>query len=189
MDSAYNCRHTCLTLDTGVVKIHAQFDKNDKNDKKWPAGTGYLIRPDLVVTAGHVVLQGPPEARKRAICLRIYVGYQGLDSVEKPDVQKRTADRVLVLKAYYDNQSSRHDVAFVKLGEPFENIQPFTYSDTPEQGTDCHIGVVGYPGDKDGNDVRGRAPFMYEEFADTTWNLSQSDSNLLSYSISTYGGK
>ena len=127
--------------------------------------------------------------RKRAVYLRACAGYQGLGSIGKPDVQERWASRVLILKAYYDNQSSRHDVAFVKLGEPFEHIQPFTYSDTPEQGTDCHIGVVGYPGDKDDNDVRGRAPFMYEEFADTTWDLSQSDSNLLSYPISTYGGK
>ena len=46
-------------------------------------GSGWLIRPDLLVTAGHVVYDrnsnlGP------ATQIKCYIGYNGVDSVPKP---------------------------------------------------------------------------------------------------------
>ena len=183
MDSAHRDGHIWLRLITGIVKIHVKYNKNEKS---WTSGTGWLLRDDLVVTAGHVVLAWP---RHRAVYLNTYAGYHGLESVGKHNVQKRQANRVVVLKAYYDDLSPTHDVAFVKLREPFENVQPFTFCDTPEQATSFPIGVVGYPVDKDSVDVSDRGPFMYEEFARTSWNLRESFSHLLQYQISTFEGR
>ena len=137
------------------------------------------------MTAAHVVR---PSSRERAVYLNAYAGYHGLDSVGKPDVQKRRASRVLVLKAYYDDDRSyTDDVAFVKLREPFENVQPFTHCDTPEEATDSLLGIVGYPADKD-YDIKDPGPFMYEQFAPTSWNLHKSYKNCLQYQISTFPG-
>ena len=185
MDSAYECLHIWLTLVTGVLKIHVKFNKTDN---KWGAATGYLVRDDVVVTAGHVVLNKAPAAWKRAIYLNAYAGYHGLGSVGKHDVQKRRAVRVVVLKAYYDGASSLHDIAFVKLDEPFKDVQPFTCCDTPERGSH-RLGVVGYPADKDYHDAGDVGPFMYEEFAHTRWDLHESYSHLLQYKISTNQGQ
>ena len=171
-------------LVTGVLKIHV---KCNRNDKSWDAGTGWLLRKDLLVTAAHVVR---PSLEERAVYLNAYAGYHGLGSVGKPDVQKRRGKRVLVLKAYYDDDRSyTHDVAFVKLSEPFENVRPFTHCDTPEQAISSLLGVVGYPADKDRYDVEDLGPFMYEQFAHTSWNLSKSYKNLLQYKISTFAGR
>ena len=172
-----------LTLVIGVLKIHVKYNKNDKS---WTTGTGWLLRNDLVVTAGHVVLAWP--RNNRAVYLNTYAGYEGLVSVGQGNVQKRQANRVLVLKAYQDNHSSTHDVAIVKLREPFENIQPFTFCETPEEATNFLIGVVGYPVDKNREDVSDLGPFMYEEFASTSWNLHDHSSHLLQYQISTFDG-
>ena len=171
-------------LVTGVLKIHV---KCNKNDKSWDAGTGWLLRKDLLVTAAHVVR---PSSCERAVHLNAYAGYRGLGSVGKPAVQKRRAKRVLVLKAYYDdNRSYTDDVAIVKLREPFENVRPFTHCETPEQETESLLGVVGYPADKDRYDVEDLGPLMYEQFAPTSWNLHKSYKNLLQYQISTFAGR
>ena len=171
-----------LILVVGVLKIHVKYSQNEGS---WNAGTGWLLRDDLVVTAGHVVLS---KLKKRALYLNAYAGYHGLGSVCKPNVQKRQANRVVILKAYYQNQSFLHDIAFVRLREPFENVQPFTHCDTPEQGSSS-LGIVGYPADKDCNDARDVGPNMYEEFAHTSWDLHKSSTNLLQYEISTFGGE
>lgn len=46
-------------------------------------GSGWLIRPDLLVTAGHVVFD---KARGcgAATQLKCYIGYNGMASVPKP---------------------------------------------------------------------------------------------------------
>ena len=185
LDRVHRDGHVLLKLATGVLKIHARHKK--QKGEKWTLGTGWLITDDLVVTAGHVVRS--PELG-RAVSLKTYAGYHGLHSIGAGDVQTRQGKRVVVSKAYYDNHTDYLcDVALVRLEKPFENIQPFTHGDTPEQGKGS-IGVVGYPADKDRNSDDGDlGPFMYEQFAHTLWNLHQSRSNLLQYRISTFGGK
>ena len=127
--------------------------------------------------------------KRRAVSLNTYVGYQGLDSVGTKDVQKRRGKRVVILEEYYRHCNRTYDVAIVKLEEPFNNVQPFTHCDTPEQG-EARIGVVGYPADKGRNGKGGDlGPFMYEEFVETSWALSKPNSYLLQYAISTFGGK
>lgn len=178
--------HIRLKLVTGVLKIHTKFaSQNDSGF--WTTGTGWLLRNDVVVTAAHAVLESQ---QNRAVSLKAYAGYHGLGSIGKDHVQTRRGKRVVLSKAYYDDQNHHHrDVALVKLEKPFESIQPFTYCDTPERGNSS-LGVVGYPADKGKNsDESDLGPFMYEEFADTSWNLHETQSHLLQYPISTFGGK
>ncbi|KAL9044417.1 MAG: hypothetical protein Q9214_002442 [Letrouitia sp. 1 TL-2023] len=175
-----------------VLKVHARYGGQDEKEKSWTAGTGWLIEDDLVVTAGHVVLS--PENRGRAVYLNTYAGYRGLDSigssVGEQIVQKRQGKRIAVPEAYFNNKNDTYDVAFVKLIEPFENVQPFRYRETPEEGSRESIGVVGYPADNDSNDGNnGVGPHMYEQFIETSWNLRESDSYLLQYGISTFHGQ
>lgn len=100
--------------------------------------------------------------RGRAVCLKTYAGYRGLRSIGEQIVQTRQGKRIAVPEAYFDNKSDTHDVAFVKLKEPFHNVQPFRYCETPKNGS-CSLGVVGYPADKDTNgDNNDLGPFMYE---------------------------
>lgn len=141
-----------------------------------------------MVTAGHLAYDY--ESGRRAVSLNTYAGYHGLSTVGEKDVEKRPGDRVAILEAYHcDDPTHTYDVAFVKLKKPFQNAQAFTHCDTPEKGNSS-LGIVGYPGDKDNNgDYRDIGPFMYEEFAETEWNLHKSDLHLLEYPISTYGGK
>ena len=175
--------YTWLISVIGVLKVHVKYNKTDKD---WTAGTGWLLKDDLVVTAGHVAYD---REHGRAVSLNTYVGYQGLGSVGTKDVQKRRGTRVVILEEYYRHYNRTYDVALVKLEEPFQKVQPFTHCDTPKQGK-AHIGVVGYPGDKGRNGKRGDlGPFMYEEFVETSWALSEPNSYLLQYAISTFGGK
>ena len=130
-----------------------------------------------------------PRQRRRAVYFNAYAGYHGLASVEKHSVQKRRGKRIAVSEAYYyDDTRCAHDVALVKLKEPFDNVRPFAHIDTPEHGSSSSLGVVGYPADKDNGDKRDLGPFMYEEFAQTSWDL-RNPLKLLRYSISTFEGK
>ena len=183
MDNVHGVIYTWLILAEGVLKVHVKYNKTDKD---WSAGTGWLLKDDLVVTAGHVAYD---RKHGRAVSLNTYVGYQGLASVGTKDVQKRRGKRVVILEEYYRHYNRTYDVAIVKLEEAFQNVQPFTHCDTPEQGK-ARIGVVGYPADKSSNGKGGElGPFMYEEFVETSWALSKPNSYLLQYAISTYDGE
>ena len=165
---------------TAVLKVHSKFDDKDPS---WKSGTGWLIKDDLVVTAGHLVVDH--ERRKLARYLNAYAGYHGLGSIGDSDVQKRKGKRVVLPEAYCNNKRRvTCDVAIVKLRKPFDDAKPFEYRETPEQGQNEYLGVVGYPGDK-GED----APYMYKQFKKTSWNLGDAPLHLLQYEISTYGGK
>ena len=140
-----------------------------------------------MVTAGHNVYHH--NSGRRAVYLNTYAGYNGLGSVGKYDVQKRQGKQVVVSRAYYKDQVRACDAALVRLKEPFKNIKPFKYRETPELGY-AFLGVVGYPADKDTDHGPGDlGPYMYEDFAQTSWDLRRSGSRLLQYRISTYGGK
>lgn len=140
-----------------------------------------------MVTAGHLAYDH--KTKRRAVSLNTYAGYHGRSSIKKDVVQKRQGKRVVILEAYYQDRNQTCDVALVKLQEPFENAQPFTPYDTPEQGNSS-LAVVGYPGDKDKKgDDEDVGPFMYGESAMTQWDLHTSECHLLQYPISTFSSK
>ncbi|KAI8683849.1 Serine protease [Fusarium keratoplasticum] len=154
-----------------IVKIQSRFNDRTTGRAVWMIGTGWLIRPDLLVTAGHVVYDhgyryGPADQ------IKCYIGYNGRDSVKTSAVQARYGLNVISTAEWIESPNNRsRDVAFI-------------------QG--IVLGVVGYPGDKslrdaDGEDEKGAQ--MYEEFAKTDFDLAASPGNMVEYRVSTFGGQ
>jgi V8-like Glu-specific endopeptidase len=150
-------------------------------------GTGWLIRPDLLVTAGHVVHDwgrklGPADQ------IKCYIGYNGKQSVGSPQVQARYGAKVVTPVEWIEGSSNRaKDVAFIQLDRPFTgNLRIFSYVKTPEAGDGTYLGVVGYPGDQTLEDEQGAQ--MYEEFARSDYNIGESPHHMVEYSISTFAG-
>ncbi len=150
-------------------------------------GTGWLIKDDLLVTAGHCAFDwdhrfGPVSQ------VKAYIGYDGKASIKTPDVQFRHAARVATTSGWLSAKGNRQfDVSFMKLQRPFTGVSPFKFADTPESGS-LSLGVVGYPADLQG--PHGEAGgSMYEMFLHTDWKLSDSDWRMLQYQIDTFGGK
>lgn len=159
-------------------------------------GTGWLIREDLVVTAGHIVVDVPFEQCKIqtfATIVQVYIGYRGkdaMDAMDSPDVDFRKGTRVVVPWGYAVMKKSVNDFAFVQLNQPFRNVSPIEPRVTPPFGT-AELCVVGYPTDKkkiyvDEEEEDGAE--MYEDSAPVTWRLERHQ-GLLAYQISTEAGK
>ncbi|EWZ83505.1 hypothetical protein FOWG_13381 [Fusarium oxysporum f. sp. lycopersici MN25] len=151
-------------------------------------GTGWLVRPDLLVTAGHVVHDwgrklGPADQ------IKCYIGYNGKQSVGSPHVQARYGAKVVTPVEWIEGSSNRaKDVAFIQLDRPFTgNLRIFSYVKTPEAGDGTYLGVVGYPGDQTLEDEQGAQ--MYEEFARSDYNIGESPHHMVEYSISTFAGQ
>lgn len=150
-------------------------------------GTGWLIRPDLLVTAGHVIYDwgrrlGPADQ------IKCYIGYNGKESVRSPQVQARYGAKVVTPAGWIEASSNRQqDVAFIQLDRPFTgNLRLFSYLDTPQTGNGIYLGIVGYPGDRMLQDEQGAQ--MYEEFARSDYNIGESPHHMVEYSISTFAG-
>ncbi|KAJ4161868.1 hypothetical protein NW765_009955 [Fusarium oxysporum] len=169
-----------------IVKIQSRFQ--DRGDQTWMMGTGWLVRPDLLVTAGHVVHDwgrklGPADQ------IKCYIGYNGKQSVGSPHVQARYGAKVVTPVEWIEGSSNRaKDVAFIQLDRPFTgNLRIFSYVKTPEAGDGTYLGVVGYPGDQTLEDEQGAQ--MYEEFARSDYNIGESPHHMVEYSISTFAGQ
>ncbi|KAK1470097.1 ATP synthase F1 [Colletotrichum melonis] len=173
-----------------IVKIQARF--NSGNDQTiWMMGTGWLVSPDTVVTAGHVVY----DWRNRwqaAIEIKCFIGYSGLASVGTSKVQGRFGEHVVTTAHWVNGNNKRaHDVAFLKLNRPFTgNLRTIPFQDTPTNGIGLRLGVVGYPGDKhfqhpSGDDDEEGAQ-MYEEFTRVNYSIQDSERKMIEYHISTF---
>ncbi|TRX90054.1 hypothetical protein FHL15_008973 [Xylaria flabelliformis] len=181
-----------------IVKLQMRYEKQDSADPTWAMGTGWLISPDTLVTAGHNVYSwaGGEEGLGRAVHIRCYIGYHGRDSIDSPIVQRRYARNIVTTAEWLTSKENRHrDVAFIQLDRPFEgNLRLFSYKPTPKVGDEM-IGVVGYPADKSVVDKDGReekGALMYEMFNDIQYNLEDKKNNplqMLKYRISTFGGQ
>ncbi|KAF5644352.1 glutamyl endopeptidase [Fusarium sp. NRRL 25303] len=169
-----------------IVKIQSRFQ--DRGRQTWMMGTGWLIRPDLLVTAGHVTYDwgrrlGPADQ------IKCYIGYNGKESVRSPQVQARYGAKVVTPAGWIETSSNRQqDVAFIQLDRPFTgNLRLFSYLDTPQTGNGIYLGIVGYPGDRMLQDEQGAQ--MYEEFARSDYNIGDSPHHMVEYSISTFAGQ
>ncbi|KAK1689357.1 ATP synthase F1 [Colletotrichum godetiae] len=175
-----------------VVKIQACFNKG--SGSVWMMGSGWLISPDTVVTAGHVVYDWGHRLQS-ATEIKCYIGYSGRASVGTPNVQARFGERIITTAEWIEAAGNRrHDVAFIKVNRPFTgNLRNIPFKETPLFAGNANIGVVGYPGDKylegqnGGSGEKGAQ--MYEEFAPTEYDLKKSERHMIEYQVSTFAGQ
>ncbi|RAH64706.1 trypsin-like serine protease [Aspergillus aculeatinus CBS 121060] len=171
-----------------IVKLFMHYAGQSPNDTRYAMGTGWLIRDDLLVTAGHCAFDWK-EGFGRANEVKAYIGYNGKGSIDSPsaNVQFRHGVRIVTTEGWLQSSSNRHnDVAFIQLDRPFTAVTPFQFSDTPVAGSDS-IGVVGYPGDMRYKGEPGAQ--MYEEFKAVQWNRRAAANHMLEYRIDTYKGQ
>ncbi|KAK3997783.1 hypothetical protein QBC44DRAFT_354296 [Cladorrhinum sp. PSN332] len=181
-----------------IVKLQMRYEGQAEDDTAYSMGTGWLISPDTLVTAGHNVFDwsGYGTGLGRAVHIKAYIGYHGRENVNSPIVQSRVAKDIVTTAEWVMSRENRHrDVAIIRLDRPFEgNLRCFTYKGTPKQAEEM-IGVVGYPADKvlayeDGREEKGA--LMYEQFNDIAYNLEPNKQNalgMIKYRISTFGGQ
>ncbi|KAJ7328993.1 hypothetical protein DFH08DRAFT_1084441 [Mycena albidolilacea] len=177
-----------------IVKIQSKFRSQDGSDI-WMMGTGWLIRPDLLVTAGHVVYDKAYGCRA-ATQIKCYIGYNGVQSVPKqgdvveaiPAVQPRYGSKVVTTASWIEDSDARpRDVAFIQVHKDFVgSLNVFKFADTISPSV-VRLGVVGYPGDKALNGESGAQ--MYELFDNTSIDLDTTPRNMITYKVSTAGGQ
>jgi V8-like Glu-specific endopeptidase len=180
---------------TAIAKLFIRYAGQEPEDTRYAMATGWLIRDDILVTAGHCAFDWTlkdTEGLGRAVEVKAYIGYHGKASVNEGvlasgSVQFRYGVKVVTTEGWLKGGSDRNnDVAFVQLNRPFDDITPFEYQSTPLLGSEV-IGVVGYPADRIYKEESGGQ--MYEEFRQTRWNLDHSAGKLLEYRINTFRGK
>ncbi|KAI0538442.1 hypothetical protein GGR58DRAFT_501106 [Xylaria digitata] len=162
-----------------VVKLFLHFE-GQETDGPWALASGWLIRKDLVVTAGHCA-SDHSHSLGRLAHVKAYIGYHGNENINDSsyDVQFRTAKRVATTQSWLEKGTNEaYDVSFILLSSPFTNVTPITPVPTKQTGT-SNIGVVGYPGDLVDDTTGEKGAFMWELFQQTSWDLSKSWSHML----------
>ncbi|KAI1090746.1 hypothetical protein F5B19DRAFT_484385 [Rostrohypoxylon terebratum] len=155
-----------------ILRLFIKYE--NLGDNKFAHGTGWLIRPDVMITAGHNI--------------NAYAGYNGASSIKDPSVEVRKAKRVVTTSQWLSNRGSMaHDFAMVMFDEPFTNATPFPYIETPAKDK-LELGVVGYPADKIDERNGERGGRMYELFETTEYNLMEQKDTMLQHFIDSEGG-
>jgi hypothetical protein len=127
----------------------------------WAMGTGWLIKDDLLVTAGHCSYDWKYKWG-RATEVKAYIGYKGKKSVSDRNVQFRSVKRIVTTEGWLKAKGAKNfDVSFMQVDKPFTGITPFKFEETPATGDEV-LGVVGYPGDL--KDQGEGGALMYEMF-------------------------
>jgi V8-like Glu-specific endopeptidase len=174
----------------GIVKLFLRFAGQEDSAQPWAMATGWLIRPDLLVTAGHCAYDWSHDLGNLTH-VKAYIGYAGQETVSDPDyaVQFRTGKSIATTSLWLSSGSNKpRDVSFIKLSSPFEGVTSFNFKSTPMSGS-FSLGVVGYPGDLQKQKTGEKGACMYEMFLKTTFDISKSAYHMLEYVIDTFGGK
>ncbi|KAI4190981.1 MAG: hypothetical protein L6R41_000431 [Letrouitia leprolyta] len=168
-----------------IVKlfIHYEFQKPGS----WAMGTGWLIAPDIFVTAGHCSYDWSHQLG-RATEVKAYIGYDGRQSEKDSKVQFRQVKTVVTTEGWVTTKGQKpFDVSFMQVDRPFTGITPIRFEDTPAQGS-LALGVVGYPGDLKDPKTGEKGAHMYEMFMPTEFDLATQADTMLEYRIDTFGG-
>ncbi|RPA76935.1 trypsin-like serine protease [Ascobolus immersus RN42] len=171
-----------------IVKLFYRYAGQNpaENNGTWAIGTGWLIRPDLLVAAGHCVYDTTSQFG-RISEINVYLGYHGKNALDSGGVQFRRGSKVATSLSWLASKDNKmNDLAVVKLEKPFFGVTPFKFMSTPMTGT-AEIGVVGYPGDMVTNGEQGA--LMHELFMTVSFDRSKSDLHMLEYPITTFAGQ
>ena len=172
-----------------IVKLFLRYAGQKASDP-WIIATGWLIAPDIIVTAGHSAFDWFYKGG-RLTQVKAYVGYIGRASAEDPtlSVQFQQGNQVATTAEWLRRKGVRaYNLAFIKVQQPFTGIVPINYEDTPRSGLSS-LGVVGYAGDIADQATGENGARMYESFANTSWDLEDSEYSMLEYDIDSSGGK
>ncbi|KAF5703978.1 peptidase glutamyl endopeptidase I [Fusarium globosum] len=176
-----------------IVKLFLLYEKQQEKlrDKEasWPMATGWLVKEDIVVTAGHCAYDHSHNLG-RLVKVKAYVGYRGRKTVgDSERVEHQCGTAVATTSGWVNTVGGEEasDISLIKLSKPFKTVgKCFTWTQTPIAQAAAGLGVVGYPGDIRDDGERGAR--MYEMFRKTDYNLESSDLHMLDYRIDTYGG-
>ena len=101
------------------MKIESRFENRKTGHSIWKIGTGWLVRPDLLVTAGDVVYDIEYQLGT-ATQVRCYLGYRGRTSPENSKIQPRYGQKVVSAAEWIDGSEKRsRDIALIQVSEPF----------------------------------------------------------------------
>ncbi|KAI9652268.1 MAG: hypothetical protein M1831_007116 [Alyxoria varia] len=168
-----------------IVKLFIRYEFQKPGS--WAMGTGWLVRPDVLVTAGHCSYDWSHKLG-RAVEIKAYIGYKGHQSENDPNVQFRSVSRIVTTEGWVKTKGQKaFDVSFMQVNKPFTGIKPFQFAETPASG-DLVIGVVGYPGDLSDKRTGEKGAYMYEMFLPTQYDLTAQKDTMLEYQIDTFGG-
>jgi hypothetical protein len=183
----YRCKSPLLSdglrlTSLAIVKLFLHYESQSRDD--WAVATGFLIRDDLVATAGHCAYDRSYELG-RLDEVKVYLGYSGRSNVDNPEVEFRSGQSIATTNEWNEAERVEADLAFIKLDEPFYHVEPIEYKNTPASARKV-IGVVGYPGDiRQDGEPGGR---LQQEFQETRWYIHQSGTQTLEYTIDPNGG-
>ena len=169
-----------------IVKlfIHYEF----QTPGMWAMATGWLVKPDIFVTAGHCSYDWGHKLG-RATEVKAYIGYDGHQSEKEPDVQFRSVKKIVTTEGWVKSKGHKaFDVSFMQVDAPFTEITPVRFEETPSSGS-LTLGVVGYPADLPDKKTGEKGAHMYEMFLSTEFDLSTQADTMLEYQIDTFGGK
>ena len=163
---------------------------NQKASDPWIIGTGWLVTPDLIVTAGHYAFDWSHK-NGRLTQVKAYIGYNGKASADDPQsaVQFQQGGQVATPSEWLRSKGMKaYDLAFIKVQQPFTGIVPIDFEDTPRNALST-IGLAGYAGDITDRFSGEKGAHMYEVFFNTEWDLEQSEYIMLESALDPYGGK
>ncbi|OJZ80635.1 hypothetical protein ASPFODRAFT_223337 [Aspergillus luchuensis CBS 106.47] len=109
-----------------IVKLFMRYEGQEPDDQRHAMGTGWLVRDDTLVTAGHCAFDWSQNNGKgfcRVTEVKAYIGYNGKRSIKDPNVQFRHGVQVVATEGWLQSGVNRHhDVAFIRLDRPFTNV-------------------------------------------------------------------
>jgi hypothetical protein len=164
-----------LTLeDPGITRLALYFQKPSGEVVLGAIGTGWLADESTVVTAGHCVL--PHKYRySRLAYVDVFLAHQ------TEWCQTRVGTHVAAHWNWYRSFSQEHDVAYIRLEQPFDKTSPMSFMSTPTEGKETDITVTGYPKSLDNN--------MYFSECKASWRFKERKPKCIEYALDTDEGE
>ncbi|KAL4792254.1 hypothetical protein BDV19DRAFT_392255 [Aspergillus venezuelensis] len=170
--------------DDPIAKLFLRYENSEEDT--WNVATGFLVRDDLVVTAGHCAYDWNYDLGELTE-VKVFIGYTGRQNVENPEVEFRVGKSVATTPDWMEKGGRKEaDLAFIKLNRPFDDVTPLRYRNTPTNER-TQIGVVGYAADIKKNGEPGAN--LHEAFQQTKWDLERSRWQMLEHNLDNFGGR